>query len=83
MSPECVCEGLAQNSQIFLYNMLKLSLFVNFDKKTHRCVFVLLNENELLRLEQRVVKLQDLVCFYCRTTREVLTLRPQVYGNAA
>jgi len=28
MSPECVCEALAQNtSQIFLYSMLKLSLF--------------------------------------------------------
>jgi len=28
MSPECVCEVLAQNTpQIFLYSMLKLSLF--------------------------------------------------------
>jgi len=28
MSPECLCEVLAQNTpQIFLYRMLKLSLF--------------------------------------------------------
>jgi len=39
MSPECVCVVLAQNNpQIFLYSMLKLSLFEGLQKRTF-CVW--------------------------------------------
>jgi len=35
MSPDCVCEVLAQNTpQIFLFSMLKLSLFEGLQKHT-------------------------------------------------
>ena len=63
MSPECVCEVLAQNTpQIFLYSMLKLSLFEGEQKRT---VFVCvpLNANELL-LPAQGAELQQLVSFY-------------------
>ena len=63
MSPECVFEVLAQNTQqIFLYSMLKLSLFEGEQKHT---VFVPvpLNANELLLLTQWA-ELQRLLSFY-------------------
>ena len=60
MSPECVCEVLAQNTpQIFLYSMLELSLFEG-EQKTHRFVSVPLNANELL-LPAQGAELQQLV----------------------
>jgi len=59
MSPECVCEVLAQTtSHIFLYSMLKFSLF----EGEHKCtafVSVPLNANELLIQAQRA-ELQQL-----------------------
>ena len=67
MSPECVCEVLAQNTpQIFLYSMLKLSLFEGEQKRTV-FVSVPLNANELLLPAQRV-ELQQLVSFYLTQT---------------
>jgi len=39
MSPECVCEVLAQiTPQIFLYSMVKLSLFEGLQKRTVLCL---------------------------------------------
>ena len=59
MSPECVCEVLAQNTpQIFLYSMLKLSLFEGEQKRTV-FVSVPLNANELL-LPAQGAELQQL-----------------------
>ena len=67
MSPECVCEVLAQNTpQIFLYSMLKLSLFEDEQKRTI-FVSVPLNANELLLPAQRA-ELQQLVSFYLTQT---------------
>jgi len=57
MSPECVCEVLAQYTpQIFLYSMLKLSIFEGLQKRTGP-----LNANELLQRAE----LQELVFVSC------------------
>jgi len=67
MSPECVCEVSTQNTpHIFLYSMLKLSLFEG-EQKTHLFVSVPLNANELLLLAQRAEP-QQLVSFYLTQT---------------
>jgi len=61
MSPECVCEYLAQNTpHIFLYSMFKLLLFEGEQK---RSFCVLLNANVLLLPRQRA-ELQELLCVY-------------------
>ena len=67
MSPECVCEVLAQNTpQIYLYSMLKLSLFKGEQKRTV-FVSVPLYANELL-LPAQGAELQQLVSFYLTHT---------------
>jgi len=85
MSPECVCEVLAQNTpQIFLYRMFNLSLFEGL-AKTHCCVPGPLNAHELL-LPPQWAELQELVCVcvsscdfltqtHAKTTENVLPLK--------
>ncbi len=62
MSPECICQVLAQyTSQINLYSLLKLPL-LGYEPKRAVFEYVALNANELLlpekRAELQVLKLQ-------------------------
>ncbi len=53
MSPECVCEVVAQNTrQIIFYSLLKSPLLW-YDPNRSEFEFVALNENELLLPEKR------------------------------
>ncbi len=53
MSPECVCEVLAQNTrQIIFYSLLKLPLF-GYETKRSDIECVALNANELVLPEKR------------------------------
>ncbi len=59
ISPECVCEILAQNSQqIICYSLLKLTL-LGYEPKRSVFEYVALNASELLLLEKRA-ELQEL-----------------------
>jgi len=59
MSPECVCEVLAQNTQqINLYSLLKLPL-LGYEPKPTDFEYVALNKNESLLPEKRA-ELQEL-----------------------
>ncbi len=59
MSPDCVCEVLAQNTwQIILYSLLKVPL-LGYDPKRAVLEYVALNANELL-LPNKRAELQEL-----------------------
>ncbi len=52
MSPECVCEVVAQNTRRIIYSLLKSPLLW-YDPNRSEFEFVALNENELLLPEKR------------------------------